>query len=227
MCGRFALTATPEEVAALFGYLDAEAFPPRYNIAPTQPLAIVRAERGARRFALVRWGLIPPFVKDPRAFALLFNARSESAAERPAFRGALRYRRCLVPASGFYEWQRGPRDAKQPFWIRRRQGGVFAFAGLWESWLGADGSEIDTAAILTTGANRRLAPIHNRMPVVIEPQAFERWLANRGNDNVADLLKPAEEDFFEAIAVGERVNAARNDDPGLQEPVAAMRTLLL
>ena len=107
------------------------------------------------------------------------------------------------------------------------RGGVFAFAGLWESWLGADGSEIDTAAILTTDANRRLAPIHNRMPVVIEPQAFERWLANRGNDNVADLLKPAEDDFFEAVAVGERVNAVRNDDARLQEPVAAMRTLLL
>jgi putative SOS response-associated peptidase YedK len=121
MCGRFALTMSPEELQALMGYLDEVDFPPRYNIAPTQPVAVMRLERGERRFALVRWGLVPAWVKDPQNFSLLFNARSESALEKASFRSALLYRRCLFPASGFYEWRRGPGKEKQPFWIRPRQ----------------------------------------------------------------------------------------------------------
>jgi putative SOS response-associated peptidase YedK len=222
MCGRYALTATPEEVQALFGYLDAEDFPPRYNIAPTQPVAIVRLVRGARRFALVRWGLVPSWVKDPKRFALLFNGRSESAAEKPAFRAAMRYRRCLVPASGFYEWRRGPGKAKQPFWVRPHGGGLVAFAGLWETWSGPDGNDIDTACILTTDANETVAPIHDRMPVVIVPEAFDRWLdaGQYAPRDVNDLLRPAPPELFEAIPVGSRVNAAVNDDPSVQERVA-------
>jgi putative SOS response-associated peptidase YedK len=223
MCGRFALTASPEEVAALFGYLDAEDFPPRYNIAPTQPIAIVRREKGARHFALVRWGLVPAWVKDPKGFKLLFNARSETAAERAAYRGAMKYRRCLVPASGFYEWRHGPGKEKQPYWIRPREGGAIGFAGLWETWNDRDGGEIDSGVILTTDANGALAPIHDRMPVVIRPADFERWLdvdEFRPAD-VADLLVPAPDDLFEAIPVSSRVNTARFDDPELQTPVAA------
>jgi putative SOS response-associated peptidase YedK len=223
MCGRFALTATPEEVQALFGYLDGEDFPPRYNIAPTQPVAIVRLVRGTRRFALVRWGLVPSWAKDPKRFALLFNARAEGAADRPAFRAAMRYRRCLLPASGFYEWRRGPGKLSQPFWVRPQGGGLIAFAGLWETWFDRDGGEIDTTCILTTDANDTIAPIHDRMPVVIAAADFQRWLDCRGYepDAVADLLGPAPAAFFEAIPVGTRVNKADSDDPLVQEPVNA------
>lgn len=223
MCGRYILTASPAELEALFGYLDGESFPPRYNIAPTQPIAIVRQLYGARRFALVRWGLVPGWVKDPKAFALLINARAETLEEKPGFRGAIQYRRCLVPASGFYEWKKIGERQKQPYLIRPRAGGVVAFAGLWESWMGPDGSEIDTGCIVTTGANRATAPIHDRMPAVIPPDAFDRWLDTRAFPPaaVADLLLPPPDDLFEAVPVSSRVNAAKNDDPGLIEPVAA------
>ena len=222
MCGRFALTATPDEVQALMGYLDEVDFPPRYNIAPTQPVAIVRLVRGERRFALVRSGLVPSFVKDPKNFSLFFNARSETAAEKPTFRAAMRYRRCLFPASGFYEWRRGPGKSKQPYWVRPKAGGLIAFAGLWETWSDRDGGEIDSAVILTTDASQAIAPIHDRMPVVIAPADFDRWLDAREYPPaaVADLLRPAPEDLFEAIAVGPEVNSARNDNPSLLAPAA-------
>lgn len=222
MCGRYALTATPEELQALMGYLDNEAFPPRYNIAPTQPVAIVRLEHGVRRFALVRWGLVPGWVKDPKNFTLLINARSETAAEKPSFRAAMRHRRCLFPASGFYEWRRGPNKKKQPFWIRPKDGGLIAFAGLWETWSDRDGSEIDSGCILTTAANQNIASIHDRMPVIINPAEFSRWLDTVENapSDVTDLLRPAPDDLLEAIPVSPRVNTARNDDPALQDAVA-------
>jgi putative SOS response-associated peptidase YedK len=219
MCGRYVLAATPEELQALFGYLDMVDFPPRYNIAPTQPIAIVRLLNGVRRFTLVRWGLVPPFVKDPRAFGLLINARSESAASNGAFKGAMTYRRCLVPASGFYEWQRQAASKKRkPFWVRPHDGGILALGGLWESWLGADGSEIDTGCILTTAANGNVAPIHDRMPVIVPKEGFARWLDSP--EPVTDMLRPAPEGLLEAIPVSDRVNAAANDGPGLLEPVA-------
>jgi putative SOS response-associated peptidase YedK len=223
MCGRYALTATPEEIRALFGYLEHQDFPPRYNIAPTQPAAIVRLEREERRFVLVRWGLVPSWVRDPNSFALLFNARAESAADEPAFRAAIRYRRCLFPASGFYEWRRGPGKARQPYWIRPVGGGPVAFAGLWETWPDRDGGEIDTACILTIDANDTIASIHNRMPVVIAAGDFSRWLNvdEYPPGAVADLLRPAPENLLEAIPVRSRVNTARNDDPYVQEPVPA------
>lgn len=223
MCGRYALMATRKEVQALMGYLDEETFPPRYNIAPTQPVAIVRMVEGKSRFALVRWGLVPSWVKDPKAFSLLSNARSETAPEKPSFRAAMRYRRCLFPASGFYEWRRGPGKEKQPYWIRPKDGGLFAIAGLWETWSDGDGGEIDSACILTTSANDAIAPIHDRMPVVIAPGDFDRWLDVRAfpPDAVADLLRPAPADLFETIAVGQGVNAARNDNPSLIDPLAS------
>ncbi|MBA5779259.1 SOS response-associated peptidase [Stappia sp. F7233] len=221
MCGRFALTASPEEVRALLQYLDLPNFPPRYNIAPTQPIAIVRQGPGGRRFALVRWGLVPGWVKDPASFSLLINARSETAGEKPAFRAAMRHRRCLVPASGFYEWKKMEGGRKQPFWIRPRDGGLVAFAGLWEEWSDPDSGDIETGAILTTSAAGRIAEIHDRMPVVIGKEDFADWLdvLNVGHREAAELLKPAPEDLFEAIPVSTRVNSARDDDPGLQEEV--------
>jgi putative SOS response-associated peptidase YedK len=219
MCGRFLLNASPEELRALFGYLDAVEFPPRYNIAPTQPIAVVRIENRQRRFALVRWGLVPPWVKDPRAFGLLVNARSESAATNGAFKGALAYRRCLVPASGFYEWRKDPANPKgrrKPYVLRPRNGGVIALAGLWETWLGADGSEIDTGCILTSAANDTVAAIHDRMPVIIGPGDFERWLTSA--EPVGDLMRPAANDLLVATPVTDRVNKADNDGPRLLEP---------
>jgi putative SOS response-associated peptidase YedK len=220
MCGRFALTMSPEELQALMGYLDEVDFPPRYNIAPTQPVAVVRLERGERRFALMRWGLVPAWVREPQNFSLLFNARSEGALEKASFRAALRYRRCLFPASGFYEWRRGPGREKTPFWVRPRDGGLVAFAGIWETWPDRDGGEIDTACIMTTDANADVAAIHDRMPVVILPEDFDRWLdaGKYRAEDLLDLLRPPPDGFFEAVPVGARVNAAANDDPSLQEP---------
>lgn len=230
MCGRFTLTASPEEVQALFGLLDLEAFPPRYNIAPTQPILLVVAgpprEPGSnlpdRKALLVRWGLIPSWAKNPKDLPLLINARSETAAEKNAFRAAMRHRRALVPASGFYEWKR---DGKKsvPFFIRPRGGGIVAFAGLMETFAEPGGSEIDTGAILTTSANADVAAIHDRMPVVIHPADHARWLDCRTQEprDVADLLRPAEPGFFEAIPISDKVNKVANAGPDIQAPVAA------
>ena len=223
MCGRFVLTATPEELEALFGYLDGEAFPPRYNIAPTQPIAIVRMGSGARHFALVRWGLIPTWAEDPKKLSLLTNARAEGILDKAAFRGAMLYRRCLVPASGFYEWRRMPGSnsgkTRQPFWLKPRDGRPIAFAGLWETWHDrATGGELDSGTIITTSANAALAPIHDRMPVVIGAGDFEQWLTGDPAEANA-LLRPAPDDLLEAIAISNRVNAAPNDDPSLLDPI--------
>jgi putative SOS response-associated peptidase YedK len=225
MCGRFSLTATPQEVAELFGIdgigQEVGSFPPRYNIAPTQPILMIRTdEAGKRAPVLVRWGLIPSWVKDPAEFTLLVNARSETAATKPSFRNAMRHRRTLVPASGFYEWRR-PQDRKarkQAYWIRPRGGGLIAFAGLMETWSGKDGSEIDTGLILTTAANEAIGAIHDRMPVVIAPENFARWLdcASQEPRDVADLLSPVDNDFFEAVPVSDRVNKVANSGPDVQ-----------
>jgi putative SOS response-associated peptidase YedK len=232
MCGRFALTLTPEEVEAFFALLETEPFPPRYNIAPTQPVLMVMNGEGAappgsnlprRRSLLVRWGLLPAWVKDPRSFPLLFNARSETALEKNTYKAAMRHRRALVPASGFYEWRREGGKATQAYWVRPRQGGPVAFGGLVETWHESGGSEIDTGAILTTAANDDLAPIHERMPVVIQPKDFDRWLDCRACEprDVADLLRPADPGFFEAIPVSDKVNKVANATPDLQTPVRA------
>jgi putative SOS response-associated peptidase YedK len=220
MCGRYTLTATPEEIRRLFRYQDQPNFPPRWNIAPTQPIAIVANEHGERHFKLVRWGLIPSWAKDPKDLPLLLNARAETLADKPAFRGAFRHRRCLVPASGFYEWKRtGP--VKQPYFMRPTHGGAIAFAGLWESWMGADGSEIDTAALVTMPANATLSAIHDRMPAIILPEDFDSWL-NTATGDKADAMKPLRpvpESFFECVPVSDRVNRVVNDDARLVEPL--------
>jgi len=179
-----------------------------------------------RRSLLVRWGLLPGWVKDPKSFPLLFNARSEEAAEKATFRAAMRHRRTLVPASGFYEWRKDGQKQSQPFWVRPKNGGIIAFGGLMETWSEPGGSEIDTGAILTTKANEDLAPIHHRRPVVIQPQDFERWLDCRNNEprDVADLMQPAQPDFFEAIPVSDRVNKVANVGPENMEPVKIDQT---
>jgi putative SOS response-associated peptidase YedK len=218
MCSRYSLTSPPEAVRAYFGYVNEAPFPPRYNIAPTQPVAIVRtAVNGDRELVLVRWGLIPSWVKDPATFATLINARAETASSKPSFRGAMRHHRCLVPANGFYEWT-GAAGSRQPYLVRPVQGGPIAFAGIWEHWLGADGSEIETMAILTTSASRGLAWLHDRMPVILPPEAFDIWLDCRSGSarDVEALLLPARDGLLEAVAVSTLLNNPRNEGPQVQ-----------
>jgi putative SOS response-associated peptidase YedK len=234
MCGRYTLIANAEAIRLLFELpaFDERLVVPRYNIAPTQPIAIVRiGPKRRRELVPVRWGLIPAWAKDPRTLPLMINARAEGISERPAYQWGFKYRRCLVPASGFYEWQRQGRGPKRPFLasagpVTSEGQSLIAFAGIWETFLGADGSEIDTAAIVTTDANAYLAPIHDRMPVVIAPKDFETWLsAETSLDEAATLLKPAPENLFSLTPVSTRVNSADNDDPGLllrsDEPLVA------
>lgn len=232
MCGRFALTATTDQTAAFLGLGGLEEFPARYNIAPTQPILAVLstgprapgANTPDRAALLVRWGLLPGWLKDTRNFPLLFNARSEEAATKTSFKAAMRHRRALVPASGFYEWKKQANGKRgQPFWMRPRHGGLVAFAALVETYMEPGGAEMDTGAILTTGASADIAPIHERMPVVIEQKDFARWLDCRGNEprDVADLLRPAPAGFFEAVPVSDRVNKVANTEPDIQAAFVA------
>ncbi|MBB3657377.1 putative SOS response-associated peptidase YedK [Rhizobium sp. BK650] len=232
MCGRFALTEVVKDIAETFSLAELEGFPARYNIAPTQPILIVVAGEGQepgsnlpdRRALLVRWGFMPGWVKNPKEFPLLINARAETAIGKASFRAAMRHRRILIPASGFYEWHRPSKESgerAQAYWIRPRRGGVIAFAGLMETWSSADGSEVDTGAILTTKANGTISSIHDRMPVVIQPEDFSRWLDCKTQEprEVVDLMRPVQEDFFEAIPVSDKVNKVANMGPDLQDPV--------
>jgi putative SOS response-associated peptidase YedK len=233
MCGRYVIISTPEAIRALFGYGEQPNFPPRYNVAPTQPIPIVRLLDGKRSFALMRWGLLPAWVKDPKAFSLLINARGESALEKPAFRNAMRRRRCLIPTDGFYEWQAsGDARPKRPYFVRaRRKAGEtappLAFAGLWETWMGPNGEELDTAAIVTTAANRSLSAMHDRMPVFIPPEAFDQWLDCERFDakEVTHLIKPADDALLEAYPISHAVNRVANDSEALSRPPPSRSTI--
>ena len=221
MCARYVITSPAGAIRALFGYAEEPAFPPRYNVAPTQPIPIVRLGQGKRVFALARWGFLPSWVKDPRTFSLLVNARGKSVNDKPAFRNAMRRRRCLVPADGFYEWS--DMRPRRPFYIRPKAGGPIAFAGLWETWTGPNGEEVDTAAIVTTRSNRSLAPIHDRMPVIVPPEAFDLWLDCAAVDakTAAALFVPAPDALLESYQVSTAVNRAANDSPELIAPAPA------
>jgi len=221
MCGRYTITSSAEAIRAFFRYEEQPDFPPRYNIAPTQPISVVRLIDGKRQFALMRWGLVPSWVKDPANFSLLVNARGESVCEKPAFRSAMKYRRCLIPADGFYEWQASGQGAKQPFYIHGKKDGPLAFAGLYETWTGPNGEEVDTAAIVTTRANQTLAPLHDRMPVILAPEAFDLWLNCTAVDarTAEALIAPAPDDLLEAWPVSRDVNRTANDRASLIAPV--------
>jgi len=207
----------------LFGYLDEPDFPPRYNIAPSQPVPIVVREQDGeggsrRRFLLVRWGLVPSWAKEmPQS--ILINARAETIAEKPSFRGAFRHHRALMPADGFYEWKavsgKGP---KQPFFIRRRDRKPFAMAAVWDIWMPSGGSELDSCAIVTTEANETLKAVHHRMPVILDEKDWDLWLDPAATEKeLLALLRPAPDDLMEAIPVSTRINRVANDDPSLQE----------
>ena len=225
MCGRYAVTTAPEAMRALFRYLEQPNFPPRYNVAPTQPVAIVRMVEGRREFALVRWGLIPAWVKDPRGFSLLINARGESALDKPAFRNAMKRRRCLFPADGFYEWKRDglPQAAVFRAAQIRAADGVRGPVGDLER---AERRGMETAAIVTTTASRSIAHIHDRMPVIVAPEAFDFWLdPNVDARTAAAVIAPAPDAALEAYEVSSAVNRTANNSPNLLEPLREPETV--
>src|SRR3954454_19966359 len=222
MCGRYCITTAPEAIRALFRYRQRPNFPARYNVAPTQPVPIVRMADGERQFALVRWGLIPAWVKDPNDLSLLINARGESVNDKPAFKNAMKRRRCLLPADGFYEWK-PVGNAKRPYLARPTAGGPIAFAGLWETWTGPNGEEVETAAIVTTEANAAMAAVHHRAPVIVPPEQFDFWLDCKNVDEkiAAELLVPAPEALMEVYEISSAVNRVANDTPALHQPYTA------
>jgi putative SOS response-associated peptidase YedK len=220
MCGRFSLTTPSAALRDLFGFDELPNLPPRYNIAPTQDVAAVRlaGEDPKPRFTVFRWGLIPSWAKDVSIGGRLINARAETVADKPAFRHAFRRRRCLIPADGFYEWEKRPDGGKQPWRITLEGGVPFAFAGLWEHWSGADGSEIESCTIVTTEAADSIAMIHERMPVILDPVDFSGWL--KGTPEEALALLHAYRGTLASYPVSTRVNSVRNDDASLLEPVS-------
>lgn len=221
MCGRLFQTSDPARIAALFGTSGAVPnYPPRHNGAPTQEIAAVRFNEadGARHLDLLRWGLVPHWAKDPAIGNRLINARAEGIDAKPAFRDAFRRRRCLVPADGFYEWQRRD-DGRQPFAIALADGGPMALAGLWENWRDPAGNWVRSFTIVTTVANRLLAPIHDRMPVILDPADWPDWLGETAAapERLLGLLRPLPADRLEAWPVSRRVNNVRADEPGLAD----------
>jgi putative SOS response-associated peptidase YedK len=222
MCGRFTLKSKANTLADLFQLSEVPPLEPRYNIAPTQPVAAVRqqAENG-RELAMLRWGLIPSWARDPKEYsAKCINARSETVAQKPAFRSAFRDRRCLIPADGFFEWQQQGKGKKQPFYFTLPDGQPFAFAGLWEAWSGPDG-DVQTCTLLTTAANEVVRPVHERMPVILDPKVFEQWLDPRLREPgvLQELLQTCRVERLTAVRVSPLVNNARNDGPECVAPL--------
>jgi putative SOS response-associated peptidase YedK len=233
MCGRYLLHADPKLIERAFG-AEFSQIPrelvPRWNIAPTQIVPIVRnqpgrelkivrqGEGGERELVTVRWGLIPAWAKDPAIGNRMINARAEGVADKPAFRSAFRSRRCIVPASGFFEWQRQGRGPKQPYLIRRRDGLPIGFAGLWESWQDrATGEVVETCTIITCEPNELMAELHNRMPVILDPADYERWL-DPSMPGAEELLRPCPAEWLGAVPVSTRVNSPANDDESIIQP---------
>jgi putative SOS response-associated peptidase YedK len=218
MCGRFFLNTPMEALEVRFEAVAAAPFAPRYNIAPTRAVPVVKATPAGRVISLHHWGLVPAWAKDPALGNRLFNARGETLADKPSFRAAFRKRRCLIPASGFYEWQARPGQAKQPFLIQAADGAPLAFAGLWELWEGPDGC-LETCTIITTAANAFMAPVHDRMPVVLAADHWQVWLdpGTRDLAGLQTLLRPCAEGLLRMHPVGPRVGSVKFDDPGLME----------
>lgn len=221
MCGRYTLIAELDELAEEFGLTDVGglSLPLRYNIAPTQDVPVIRLVDGAKQLDSLRWGLIPAWAKDIEIGNKLINARSETAAEKPSFRSAFKKRRCLIPASGFYEWKK-EKGGKQPYYIHRDDEHVLAFAGLWESWAGnEDSGPLETFTILTTDPNELMQTLHNRMPVILERDDYDKWLNSDETDKDAAqaLLDPFPDGLLATAPVNKRVNSPRNDDAACLE----------
>ena len=221
MCGRFTLTVNPEEVQETFNsYSFPQTFAPRFNIAPTQPvLAIPNDDQNTADFFV--WGLIPMWAKDPSIGNRLINARAETLEEKPAFRGSLKYKRCLILADGFYEWKGAEgKKVKTPYFIHMKDRKPFAFAGLWDSWNSPDGSLVKSCTIITTEPNELTGIIHNRMPVILHPRDYAKWLdpSPQTPDQLKPLLKPFPADLMNAYPVSPLVNTPANDIPQLVVP---------
>ncbi|OYT68983.1 MAG: hypothetical protein CFK49_11875 [Armatimonadetes bacterium JP3_11] len=217
MCGRFALYADGEQLAWRFGTPVPHPIAPRYNIAPSQPVLALRYNREAktREWTHFVWGLVPSWAQDVSIGNRMINARAESLREKPAFRNAYRYRRCIVPVSGFYEWKKVGRT-KQPYFVRPADDQPIGLAGLWETWRSPDGSELETCTMITTDANATIQPLHSRMAVVLPPDAYDAWLnPDTPLDTLEALLRPAPDDLLIAYPVSPRVNSPTNDDPSL------------
>ncbi len=216
MCGRYTITTPPAALRRLFAFLNLPNLAPRWNVAPTQAAPVVRLTPAGRALHLLRWGLIPAWAKEPNNSAPLINARADTVATKPSFREAFRSRRCLVPADGFFEW-RIEQGRKQPYCIALEGGAPFAFAGLWEAWRGP-AETIESFAIVTTEANDALRPLHERMPVILPPEAYEGWLAGAPAE-AHKLLRPLPSDQVAFQPVAPRVNSAKHDDPGCVAPL--------
>jgi len=222
MCGRYFLEASIEEIEALVGTLTAKVrLKPRYNIAPEQPIPVVRNDAmGKTHLDFLRWGLVPSWSKGPDRRFSMINARAETVGEKPAYRAAFRYRRCVIPASGFYEWRPTGRGHKQPFVIRRADRALLMFAGIWEHWMGAEGNELETCSIIVTDANEAVKPVHDRMPVILDQENFDTWL-DRGHqqtDDLLPLLKPSDPSPLEVYRVSREVNNPEQEGARLIQP---------
>ncbi|WP_127144694.1 SOS response-associated peptidase [Pelagibacterium montanilacus] len=222
MCGRFAFMLVPEAMGRFAADLRIDLPPARYNIAPTQPVLAIWQDESGRAARLARWGLVPAWVKDPREFPLLVNARAETIASKPAFRDSLKHHRCIVPASGYYEWRRDTDGPSQPFFIHATNGDPLAMAGLWSTWIGPEGEEVDTLAVLTVPANDEIKTIHHRMPALLAEADFDSWLDVRGHTGPEAMgaIRPAEQGVLAFHPVSRRVNSAANDGPDLIAPAA-------
>src|SRR5262245_9289952 len=230
MCGRYSITTNPEAMRQLFRFLNPTPnLPPHYNAAPTQELPVVRRDRtGARELVQLRWGLIPVWAKDQKIGYSMINAKAETVAEAPAYRAAFQWRRCLVATDGFYEWRQEGKQ-KQPYRFTLTDGGLFAFAGLWERWrkprprhgqaadAGGGGAAIDTFTIIVTEANDLVRRVHDRMPVIIDPADYDAWLDSADTTIPMALLQPYPAERMRSYPVSQRVNSPKNDDPDVIE----------
>lgn len=222
MCGRFTLQIPPELLAEIFGLTGIPVYPARYNIAPTQQVLAVRsvADNERRELVSLKWGLIPSWAKDQSIGNRMINARAETVQEKPAFRNAIKHHRCVIPASGFFEWLHEKNMAK-PFYVRLKDSSPMCFAGIWEHWKSPDGEFIESCSILTTKSNTLIEPLHDRMPVILHPQEFSLWLDREITDpeKQKHLYQPYPATLMELYPVSSLVNSPRNDTPELIEPV--------
>lgn len=223
MCGRYRLTAKERYLRDHFGLDDDPSWTPRWNIAPTQQIATIRQHRSdpKRIFGLMRWGLIPYWAKEPSIGQKTINAMSETAAEKPAFRDAMKWRRCLIPADGFYEWKRLGSKEKQPYNLGMADDLPFAFAGLWERWRDQDDKTIETCTILTTKPNSLVAYIHDRMPAILRPEDYDLWLdpGVTAPSRITGCLQPFDARLMKKYPVSTRVNSPDNDDPACAQQI--------
>lgn len=221
MCGRFSLTTSPTKLAGNFRLLEIPHLDPHYNIPPGSQIAAIRQADHQRYLDFLHWGLIPPWAEDPKTGYKTINAKAETVHKAPAFRSAFRIKRCLIPADGFYEWQQLDKGRKQPYYIRPKGGGLFAFAGLWEKWQGKEGQLIESCTIITTESNKLIKPIHDRMPLILKPGDYDLWLNPEVTDirSLQVIMKPYPDDKMEAYPVSATVNDPRNDIPECIEPI--------